>query len=54
MRERQEKIKRYREKKERAKLRGNERVYTYKCRKVFADSRPRVGGRFVPMKKLNY
>lgn len=49
--QRQEKIKRYREKRERAKLRGNEKVIIYKCRKVFADSRPRVGGRFVPIKK---
>lgn len=49
--QRKKKIKRYREKRERAKLRGNKRVYTYKCRKVFADSRPRVGGRFVPIEK---
>jgi uncharacterized protein Veg len=49
--QRKKKIKRYREKRERAKLRGNKKVIIYKCRKVFADNRPRVGGRFVPMKK---
>lgn len=45
--QRQEKIRRYQEKK--AKRKFNKKVI-YHCRKAFADRRPRVGGRFVSAK----
>jgi len=45
--ERRRKISRYREKKAN---RSFTKKIMYKCRKQFADNRPRVGGRFVPMK----
>lgn len=47
--ERQAKLDRYRAKKNR---RTFSKKILYACRKSFADSRPRVGGRFVPLKDL--
>jgi len=44
--ERREKIRLFREKKKR---RDFSKKIAYACRKKFADDRPRVGGRFVPM-----
>jgi hypothetical protein len=44
--ERREKIRLFREKKKR---RDFSKKIAYTCRKTFADNRPRVGGRFVPM-----
>jgi len=47
--ERRAKLERYRAKKNR---RTFSKKILYACRKSFADSRPRVGGRFVPLKDL--
>lgn len=47
--ERRAKLERYRAKKNRRTF--NKKIL-YACRKSFADSRPRVGGRFVPLKDL--